>query len=55
MTTSITTSVKTFAATIESGSSWRGKRTCFTSEALPTSELVAVDTEVWKKIQASRP
>ncbi len=49
------TSVNTFAATTESGSSWRGKRTCFTSDALPTSEPVAVWRLVWKKIQASSP
>ena len=55
ITASIASSVTRLAATTESGSSWRGKRTCFTSDALPTSGLVAVWNAAWKKIQASRP
>ena len=55
MIVSITSSVVRFVATTESGSSWRGNRTCFTRFAWPSRLVDDIWTADWKNIQLMSP
>ena len=55
MIASMTMSVVRFVATTESGSSCRGKRTCFTSFACPSRLVDDIWIADWKNIQLTRP
>ena len=55
MIASIASSVVRFVATTESGSSCRGKRTCFTRFACPSRLVDDICTADWKNIQLMRP
>ena len=52
---SITSIVTRFVATTETGSSWRGKRTCFTRLACPSRLEHDICTADWKKIHVTSP
>ena len=51
----MTSIVTKFVATTETGSSCRGRRTCFTRLAWPSRLEQAIWIADWKKIQTSRP
>ena len=54
-TASMTSIVTRFVATTETGSSCRGRRTCFTRLACPSRLEHDIWIADWKKIQTSRP
>ena len=55
ITANIAVNVTKFVATIESGRSWRGKRTCFIRLPAPTRLTLEFWSEAWKKTHGSSP
>ena len=54
ITASITSIVTRFVATTETGSSWRGRRTCFTRLAWPSRLEHDIWSADWKKTQTTQ-